>query len=342
MQTLKRGSKGDEVKVLQYLLGSLTPDGIFGISTESMVKGYQDRNQLEDDGIVGKRTWEKLAQTSKTIRRTDAGNEVYAVQLLTGVYADGIFGTNTEQAVKANQQKAGIAVDGIVGKDTWAALLTEEAAPAQPERPSEGATDIEGRLREWGFGGMILNKGLTYAVKQFQAAMGLSVDGIAGEKTKAALMGDVIKPRIAEAEMMCQCGVKHPGKGYCNGYPQGKGMAAGVLLLAERIFREVDRTHPGSTFYVSNVAHPTGSKNQLAGGYRCDKWNRERGGAAGSRHKECIAADIFGTNPEYSDKIIRDRIEQAALQLATKGGVGYGARWIVHIDTRGSKARWKY
>ena len=342
MQTIKRGSKGEEVKVLQYLLGNLTPDGICGGNTESTVKGYQDKYQLEDDGIVGKQTWAKLAQTAKTIRRTDAGNEVYALQLLLGVYADGIFGPNTEQAVMAYQQANGLAADGIVGKNTWAALLAESGMPVQPEKPSSGATDIDTRLREWGFGGLIINRGLAYAVKQYQAAMGLAADGIAGEQTKAALMGTIIKPRISESEMACQCGVKHPGKGYCNGYPRGKGMAAGVLLLAERIFREVEKTYPGTTFYVSNAAHPTGSKNQLAGGYRCDKWNRERGGAAGSRHKECIAADIYGTNPKYTDKAIRDRIEQVALQLATKGGVGYGARWIVHIDTRGIKARWKY
>ena len=29
-------------------------------------------------------------------------------------------------------------------------------------------------------------------------------------------------------------------------------------------------------------------------------------------------------------------------KINTKGGVGYGARYIVHINTRGNRARWKY
>ena len=42
--------------------------------------------------------------------------------------ADGIFGSNTEQAVKALQSAAGIATDGKVGKNTWTALLEGKAA----------------------------------------------------------------------------------------------------------------------------------------------------------------------------------------------------------------------
>lgn len=56
---IKIGSKGDEVKQLQIKLG-LTPDGIFGIGTESKVKEWQTQNGLTPDGIVGDITWGKL------------------------------------------------------------------------------------------------------------------------------------------------------------------------------------------------------------------------------------------------------------------------------------------
>ena len=54
-----KGSKGEEVKVLQKALG-ITADGIFGAGTESVVKNFQQENGLDYDGIVGRRTWEKL------------------------------------------------------------------------------------------------------------------------------------------------------------------------------------------------------------------------------------------------------------------------------------------
>ena len=57
--TLKRGSKGNEVKQVQNLLG-ITADGIFGKKTEAAVKAFQTANGLKADGIVGRQTWEAL------------------------------------------------------------------------------------------------------------------------------------------------------------------------------------------------------------------------------------------------------------------------------------------
>lgn len=60
MTTLKRGSKGSEVKYLQGLLGGLNPDGAFGPKTESAVKAFQAAQGLKADGIVGPKTWAAL------------------------------------------------------------------------------------------------------------------------------------------------------------------------------------------------------------------------------------------------------------------------------------------
>lgn len=59
MSTLKRGSKGDEVKALQKRL-NLMADGIFGPLTEEAVKEFQKANGLTVDGIVGNNTWRAL------------------------------------------------------------------------------------------------------------------------------------------------------------------------------------------------------------------------------------------------------------------------------------------
>ena len=57
---LKRGSKGEEVKLLQEKLGNLDVDGIFGRKTEAAVKAFQAANDLKVDGIVGAQTWGAL------------------------------------------------------------------------------------------------------------------------------------------------------------------------------------------------------------------------------------------------------------------------------------------
>ena len=62
MNTLKLGSKGNEVKALQGKL-NLIEDGIFGPITEEAVKDFQKKNGLIADGIVGPKTWEKLGVT---------------------------------------------------------------------------------------------------------------------------------------------------------------------------------------------------------------------------------------------------------------------------------------
>lgn len=57
MRTLKKGSKGDDVKQLQRAL-HLYEDGIFGPLTEEAVKQFQKKYGLVADGIVGPHTWE--------------------------------------------------------------------------------------------------------------------------------------------------------------------------------------------------------------------------------------------------------------------------------------------
>ena len=55
-----------------------------------------------------------------------------------GISRDGIFGAETEQAVRAFQQKKGLKVSGIADQETWEALKSEHVereihrAPAEP------------------------------------------------------------------------------------------------------------------------------------------------------------------------------------------------------------------
>lgn len=65
MKTLRNGSKGTQVKVLQFLLNEFgydcgEADGIFGKKTTAAVKEYQKAKGLTVDGICGKNTWTRI------------------------------------------------------------------------------------------------------------------------------------------------------------------------------------------------------------------------------------------------------------------------------------------
>lgn len=65
MQTIRKGSRGTQVKVLQWLLNENgfdagKVDGIFGSGTEKALKAYQAKKGLTADGICGKNTWNTI------------------------------------------------------------------------------------------------------------------------------------------------------------------------------------------------------------------------------------------------------------------------------------------
>lgn len=60
------------------------------------------------------------------LRLGDRGPDVEELQRLLGVAADGVFGEDTDAAVKAFQAARGLAADGVVGPYTWDALSSAQ------------------------------------------------------------------------------------------------------------------------------------------------------------------------------------------------------------------------
>ena len=140
--TIRLNSSGNFVYILQYLLNqygyNLTVDGRFGVRTQNAVKDFQKNNNLTQDGIVGRNTWDALLNLNPSrnvLRRGSRNSAVLFLQklLLSYLYPitslDGIFGAETERAVRAFQTENNLVADGIVGRDTWSALLNSTGRP---------------------------------------------------------------------------------------------------------------------------------------------------------------------------------------------------------------------
>jgi peptidoglycan hydrolase-like protein with peptidoglycan-binding domain len=130
------------------------------------------------------------ATTTENVIVLSSGAEGRQVQLLQqalgGVRVDGIFGPETEAAVRSFQASKGLTVDGIVGPQTSAAL---RGAPAGTAFAADLNSAIPGSSGEASSPTSETSpEGTsTGAVKQLQSALHLSVDGDFGPETEAAV-----------------------------------------------------------------------------------------------------------------------------------------------------------
>lgn len=159
---LRIGSQGVVVAELQAALKLLgfypnRVDGNYAESTVIAVSRFQQAAGLNPDGIMNTATWEKLfpvqppanlpvinpptatnpptADTNPNFPILREGMRGEAVKLLQErlralgflqAPADGVFGTQTLEAVKAAQARFSLQQDGIVGSATWRALLSNK------------------------------------------------------------------------------------------------------------------------------------------------------------------------------------------------------------------------
>ena len=163
-QLLQAGDTGDEVRIIQYYLAvigdfyntvpPISVTGTFDQATYEAVVAFQKTYGLDPDGIVGRLTWNDIYRTYRGIFESievfEGGVALYPgtvlrigsqgdyVRLLQqyltfisetypsipAVPDTGVFGNQTQAAVRAFQEQFGLTVSGLVGPITWDAIAS--------------------------------------------------------------------------------------------------------------------------------------------------------------------------------------------------------------------------
>jgi N-acetylmuramoyl-L-alanine amidase len=138
----------------------------------------------------------------RPVGRGDTGKRVVDIQTrlaalgyhLGNEGADGVFGPNTENAIRAFQQGRLLCAGGIVEANTWTELVEAGCKPGErllylrvPYMRGDDVLSLQRRLDEMGFDcgpvDGIFGPSLEVAVTEFQRNTGLNVDGIVGDTT---------------------------------------------------------------------------------------------------------------------------------------------------------------
>ena len=234
---LRLGDSGSDVITLQTQLMRIrenypaiplipTIDGVFGSSTDSAVRTFQEIFDLNVDGVVGKSTWyrisyiyssvAKLAETigegvsdifsaevpDVTIGTGDTGNYVLLLQSLIdyisvfypsipNVTKDGIYGRATEDAVRQFRRNFGLADGGNVTPVIWDALYKvylDILNAVTPTLPNQGFPGTNLRRGDTGENVKLMQTYLNVISRRYPSIPPVAEDGVFGGDTENAVI----------------------------------------------------------------------------------------------------------------------------------------------------------
>lgn len=179
---LREGSRSDAVRILQESLallkfysGSIT--GNYGRLTKEAVRRFQRANDLSADGVAGPRTFEKLTELLKNEGAVES-------PMVTLPSAESTTSTtSTANSVAA----AGVSLKNVAKLNTERTLRrTSRSGYVTRLQKALCALGYYSGSADGSFGEMTEE-----AVKTYQAAKGLTVDGVAGRATLRSINSDL-------------------------------------------------------------------------------------------------------------------------------------------------------
>ena len=224
--------QGTDVTILQQLLnmfpdniiaGKLVVDGIFGPVTRSAVRNFQKYFGLVVDGVVGPESFLRLGHrtgkyaageavfSSRTLKNGARGGDVTVLQNRLAAYKksylnrrpDGRFGYFTDGAVQLFQTDfPDLVTSGIADPDTYSKIFIQAPPGGRTLRLNDRGLDVywlqyylyQLKYYSGEINGYFQSSTLD-AVKNFQTAAGISIDGVVGSETYLALGTSIAFPQ---------------------------------------------------------------------------------------------------------------------------------------------------
>jgi len=214
--TAQHGDSGTDIVELQqrlyqlgYLANSSDITGTFDEKTLTAVQKFQQMNELEPDGKIGRQSQNLMyseevkpnlvAMGEKSDIVLAAQKRLFLLGYLTSE-PDGNFGQGTAMAIREFQSRNDLVVDGYLGPGTRDALNSDNAQPfgLVLGDQSETVSQVQKLLNKWGYLDADLITGYygdatKRAVVDFQKRNDLSADGSVGAQTMAKLTSNNAK-----------------------------------------------------------------------------------------------------------------------------------------------------
>lgn len=234
---MRVGSSGQQVAQLQEqlqviknyqlnLLDNLLVDGIYGADTEKAVRNFQNQFNLNENGIVDKATFYKVAYTYAFIYKLEAlkkfklahdisNHDALSVEIKEGIYDDsnivkilqfylnviaifyhvitpveinGKFDETCLQSVKQFQRHFNIACDGVVGVITWQSIHTVYHSIKKVALPLEVNKRNKNLFHLTKEELQELQSNLNILSNYYRTLLKTAEDGIMGKQTKKAVI----------------------------------------------------------------------------------------------------------------------------------------------------------
>lgn len=194
--TVARLSWAGSIKTVEELGARWAPSGSYGTDIVKMVRELSEMAPAPAASPMPAQAPESApAERYPVLRRGARGDAVRRLQGILGVPADGVFGPQTERAVRAFQSSRLLTVDGVVGSKTWVALTATVTPRPTLRRGDRGehVLHLQRRLHalnptfSYSSGPGTFGPATEAEVRAHQRRRRITVDGVVGKQTWSTL-----------------------------------------------------------------------------------------------------------------------------------------------------------